>query len=141
MTFFDKQMYKIGIAILLFISFGVFSQNEKPVEYSCDTLGGNGRAMPSAFQSPALPMSDWSGGPVIGEAPSDPPDYLMSAIEKSCKKPWTKWDKTGIKILGWIEPSYNFSSSKQTNSPMCYDIIPNRLELDQVVLRFERDPN
>lgn len=135
-------MNKFFIFLIFFISsLGFYGQNETAVFSSPDSLAGNGRSMPSPFPSPPFPMSDWSGGPIIGEPMGDAPDYLMKAIQKASKKAWLAWKKTGIKIYGWIDPSMNYSTSKTTNSPMCYDIIPNRPVLDQFVLRFERDPN
>jgi len=33
-------------------------------------------------------------------------------LEKASKKTWTKWNKTGIKIYGWLDGSMNVSTSK-----------------------------
>lgn len=131
-------MKKIFCAFLAFsFSTLAFCQSEKkPI----DSLLTNGRCLPSPFPSPPFPFSDWCGGPVIGE-PVSVPDYAMQAIQKASKKPWTKWNNVGIKIYGWVDAGINGSTSKQTNSPMSYDFIPNRPVLDQVVLMVERDPD
>jgi hypothetical protein len=92
------------------------------------------RALPSPLSSPPFPSSDWTGSPIIG-APADAPDYpLQKALGLAN-------DKSRIKIYGWVNPSFNFSSSKNSNVPMSYAVVPNHLELDQVVLRIERQPN
>lgn len=46
-----------------------------------------------------------------------------------------------IRIYGWVNPSFNFSTSKNSNVPLSYNIVPNQFELDQLVLRIERSPN
>jgi hypothetical protein len=127
----------LSIGLLFYSLLPAFSQTAT----TTDTTAGNGRAMPSPLPSPPFPMSDWSGGPIIGEPSGEAPDYLMRKIQKSCKKPWLKWNKTGISVYGWVDGSVNVSSSKYTNSPMSYDLVPNRPELDQVIIRVERDPN
>jgi Putative beta-barrel porin-2, OmpL-like. bbp2 len=92
------------------------------------------RALPSPLSSPPFPSSDWTGSPIIGE-PSDAPDYpLQKALGLAN-------DKSRIKIYGWVNPSFNWSSSKNSNVPMSYAVVPNHIELDQVVLRIERQPN
>ena len=92
------------------------------------------RAQPSPLSSPPFPSSDWTGGPIIGQ-PADAPDYpLQKALGLAN-------DKSRIKIYGWVNPSYNFSSSKNSNVPMSYAVVPNHFELDQAVLRIERQPN
>jgi hypothetical protein len=100
-----------------------------------------GRCLPSPLPSGPFPFADWCGGPVIGEPKGDLPDYLTKAIQKARKKPWTKWNNVGIKIFGWIDVGVNGSTSKYTNGPIAYDLIPNRPVLDQVVLMIERDPD
>jgi hypothetical protein len=92
------------------------------------------RALPSPLPSPPFPGSDWTGSPIIGE-PADAPDYpLQKALGMAN-------DKSRIKIYGWVNPSFNFSSSKNSNVPMSYAVVPNHFELDQAVLRIERQPN
>ncbi len=92
------------------------------------------RVLPSPLLSPPFPGADWDGGPVIGEA-NDNTYY-----------PLQKWlggadNKSRIRIYGWVDVAGNLSTSKNSNAPTAYDLVPNRVELDQVILRFERDPN
>lgn len=92
------------------------------------------RALPSPLPSPPFPSSDWTGSPIIG-APADAPDYpLQKALHLAN-------DKSRIKIYGWVNPSFNASTSKSSNVPMSYAVVPNHFELDQAVLRIERQPN
>ena len=92
------------------------------------------RALPAPLPSPPFPSGDWTGAPIIG-APADAPDYALQKALGMAN------NKSRIKIYGWVNPSFNWSSSKSSNVPMSYGIVPNHFELDQVVLRIERQPN
>jgi len=82
-------------------------------------------------------MTEWVGGPLIGVPDTDPVWPLESILYKAC--PLLK--KYRIKVYGWVDPSYNASTSKHSNVPLSYNIVPNRLELDQLVGRIERVPD
>jgi hypothetical protein len=43
-----------------------------------------------------------------------------------------------IRVYGWVNASGNWSSSKHSNMPDSYWIVPNSVQLDQLVLRVER---
>lgn len=43
-----------------------------------------------------------------------------------------------IRVYGWIAGSYNYGTSKNLNFPSSYDIVSRRPELNQAVLRIER---
>jgi hypothetical protein len=49
--------------------------------------------------------------------------------------------KAKIKVYGWINPGGDVSTSKDSNIPESDAIVPNKLEMDQAVLRFERVPD
>jgi hypothetical protein len=121
-----KKILLVLISIA-FIKFSPAQSNE--TNTPIDSLLTNGRCLPSPFPSPPFPLSDYAGGPVIG-APISVPDYLTQAIQKARKKPWTRWNKVGIKIYGWVDVGVNGSTSRQTNSPASYDLIPNRPVLE-----------
>ena len=92
------------------------------------------RRIPAApLDSPPFPNSDWpyGGSPVIG-APDTNSYPLMEAINGN---------STRTKLYGWIEPGFNFSTSKHIVYPMSYNIYANRLVLDQAVLYLERQPD
>jgi hypothetical protein len=91
------------------------------------------RGLPSPLDSPPFPNSDWSygGSPVIGEP--DTNSYpLMTAINQA---------RSRTKLFGWIEPTLNFSTSKNRNDPEANDNYSNRFELNQLVLYAERLPD
>lgn len=92
------------------------------------------RAMPAPLASPPFPSGDWAGTYKIG-ARADAPDY---ALQKALG--WAD-NKSRIKVYGWVNPSFNLSTSKVSNIPVSYSIQPNELHLQQVVLRVERQPN
>jgi hypothetical protein len=93
------------------------------------------RALPAPFAAP-FPATEWQGFPLIG-VPMDSTDYpLMKAIYGGPCGDAIK--DTRIKAYGWINSSANFSNSKNSNTVSSYWIVPNRLELDQAVIRLER---
>ncbi len=91
------------------------------------------RGMPSPLDSPPFPNSDWSygGSPVIGE-PDGNSYPLMTAINGA---------RSRTKLYGWLDPSVNFSTSGQDNSPEANDVYSNRVEMNQIVLYAERLPD
>ena len=55
------------------------------------------------------------------------------------------WQESKVQIYGWVDEGFNVSSSNKpghfANNPAAYDIVPNRLELDQAVIYIERVPD
>jgi Putative beta-barrel porin-2, OmpL-like. bbp2 len=91
-----------------------------------------GLAMP--FNSPPFPFA-YHMGPTIGYR--DTSVYpLMNAIYHGPNGDW--WKKSRIKIYGWADPSVTFGTSKFSNIPLSYAIVPNSLQLSQAILIFER---
>src|ERR1700733_7013312 len=82
------------------------------------------RALPNPLKSPPFPGGDWLNGPIIGE-PADALDYALQKLLGMAN------NKSRIKIYGWIDPSYSYSTSKNCNVPVAYNVIPNAFELDQ----------
>src|ERR1700738_2340354 len=71
------------------------------------------RGLPSPLDSPPFPNADWSygGSSVIGEP--DANSYpLMTAINQA---------KSRTKLYGWIDPTLNFSTSADRNTPEAND--------------------
>ena len=88
--------------------------------------------MESPLPSPPFPSSEWAGSPIIG-LPDTTPDYpLQKALFGGGHR---------LKLYGWINAGANVSTSKKSNIPMAYDVAPNSLQLDQAVLRLERQPD
>lgn len=97
------------------------------------------RAMPAPYDS-VFPGSEFigtAGTLPIGVPDTDPVYPLEKEIYKAC--PMLK--EARIKIYGWANPGWDYSTSHRSNIPLSYAVIPNRLEMDQLVLRFERTPD
>ncbi|MET4139120.1 outer membrane beta-barrel protein [Pedobacter sp. UYP1] len=89
------------------------------------------RSLPSPIDSPPFPSSEWDGAPLVGvnsEAPNYPLQKLLGL-------------KGRFKIYGWLDFGGNISSSKHSNAPESYDIVPNGAGLDQAIIKMERQPN
>src|ERR1700738_578236 len=93
------------------------------------------RALPAPLD-PIFPSTEYLG-PTIGVPDTDPVYPLTNIFWNAI--PGLK--DSDIRIYGWVNPSYNFSSSNNSNVPMSYDIVPNQFELDQLVLRIDRTPD
>jgi Putative beta-barrel porin-2, OmpL-like. bbp2 len=91
------------------------------------------RILPAPLDSPPFPFADWQygGAPDIG-APDTNYYPLMEAINGASSR---------IKVYGWIDPSINFSTSDHTLFPYAYNVLPDRLVLDQAVMYVERLPD
>jgi hypothetical protein len=99
--------------------------------------GGDVRRGLPAPLDPVFPSQEWVGQPIIGAPDTDGVYPLEKAIYKEC--PALK--KARIKIYGWANPGWDHSSSNHSNIPLSYAIVPNRLEMEQLILRIERTPD
>jgi hypothetical protein len=92
------------------------------------------RAPPQPMDS-VFPINEYFG-PTIG-VPADSTQWpLMKALGLDGDKV-----AAGLKVYGWFDPGVSFSTSKHSNYPQTYSIVPNMPELDQLVLNIERDPD
>jgi hypothetical protein len=100
------------------------------------------RALPSPWDSPPFPGSEYQGYPLLGVPAPDPGAYpLMKAIY-GANTSWSEAIKDSkIQFTGWVTSSGNWSNAKNTNVPASYWIVPNRYELDQLVFKLERVPD
>ena len=95
------------------------------------------RALPAPLD-PLFPGSEYLGPtPLIGVPDADPEYPLEKALWSSF--PALKANR--IKVYGWVNAGFDFSTSNKSNIPESYAIVPNKLELDQAVVRFERLPD
>jgi Putative beta-barrel porin-2, OmpL-like. bbp2 len=119
-----------------------------PAYVSPDPNAPNPRRIPPPpFDSPPFPSGDWQigGTPIIGDPGELPPFPLMQAIYEG---PYGQaWKDSKIQIYGWVNFSGNISTSHPSktsengNFPLIYDLRPNRMEFNQVVLYLERLPD
>jgi Putative beta-barrel porin-2, OmpL-like. bbp2 len=102
------------------------------------------RIPPAPFDSPPFPSADWQigGTQIIGDPGELPPYPLMQAIYEG--PGGQAWKDSKIQIYGWVNFSGNISTSHTSktsengNFPLIYDLRPNRMELNQIVLYLER---
>jgi hypothetical protein len=92
--------------------------------------------MPSPFDSPPFPGSEYQGYPLIGVPPDNTMWPLMKAIQGTWYSDFLNAHRT--RVYGWVTAEANWSTSRMTNTPDSYWIRPNTGDVDQVVLRFER---
>ena len=117
-----KLSLLFGIVILIFICADVRAE------------GSADRVLPSPLESPPFPGSDWDGAPIIGAAN----DSTYYPLQKSLG---LSENQSRIRFYGWIDVGGNLSTSKNSNAPTAYDLVPNSLQLDQVIFRVERQPD
>jgi hypothetical protein len=105
------------------------------------------RIPPAPFDSPPYPNGDWQigGSTIIGDSGELSPYPLMQALYDGPNG--EAWKKSKIQFYGWVNFSGNISTSHTSktsengNFPLIYDLRPNRMELNQIVLYLERLPN
>jgi hypothetical protein len=90
------------------------------------------RSLPSPLPAPPFPSSDWVGSPLVG-VDATAPNYPLTKL--------LGLSKSKVKIYGWADVGGNISSSKKSNAPTSYDLIPNSVVLDQAGLKIEKQPN
>jgi hypothetical protein len=95
------------------------------------------RALPAPLASPPFPSAEWQGYPLVGVPVSEVNSPLTKALWGGGGiGQWLKDER--IQVYGWVNASGNWSTAKNSNTPDSYWIVPNRYELDQFVLRVER---
>ena len=99
------------------------------------------RGMPEPFSSPPFPGHEYQGYPLFGIPKSTDTYPLVQAVYDSTEG--TRFGEavkdSGIKVYGWATMGGNFSTAKNSNSPSSYWLDPNRLVLDQAIVRIERE--
>ena len=94
------------------------------------------RLPPAPFSSPPFPMSEHIG-PVIGTPDPTPNNMpLMKAFADTDLGQTLR--KSRVNVYGWIVPSFNVSTSRGTNIPLTYAIVPNSAQLSQAIFTIER---
>jgi hypothetical protein len=95
------------------------------------------RALPSPWNSPPFPSSEYQGFPLIGVPPSDTVYPLTKALY-GCPH-GEEFKESRLKVYGWLNASGNRSNCDRSNTPDSYWVAPNRFMLDQALIRFERE--
>jgi Putative beta-barrel porin-2, OmpL-like. bbp2 len=110
--------------------------DEKATKTDSSAYGGDRRALPGPFASPPFPSSEYQGYPLIGV----PVDTTRWPLMKAMQGTWLGdvLDSERIRTYGWINVSANVSNAKNSNTPDSYWIVPNSVQLDQLVFRMER---
>jgi len=110
---------------------GTSASGEKPAVKS------DRRALPSPWESPPFPGSEYQGYPLIGVPPDREQWPLMRAIQGT---PYGDVLNTNnIRVYGWITAEANWSTSKNSNTPDSYWIRPNNVDVDQALIRVDRN--
>ncbi|MDB4999254.1 MAG: hypothetical protein JWR76_331 [Mucilaginibacter sp.] len=123
-----KQL--LTIAALATIVFNVHAQQDSSkMKIKKDTVV---RSLPSPLPSLPFPSADWVGSPLVG-VDATAPNYPLTKL--------LGLSKSKVKIYGWVDIGGNFSSSKNSNSPTSYNLVPNAVVLDQAGIKFEKQPN
>src|SRR5216683_153977 len=96
------------------------------------------KPVPAKVVAPAPVAAERESGVDLRTVPDTDPVYPLT------KALWTiapALKDARIKVFGWINPGISVSTSNKSNIPESYAIVPNRLELDQGVLRIDRLPD
>jgi hypothetical protein len=93
--------------------------------------------MPAPFDSPPLPGSEYQGYPLIGVPPDTTRWPLMKAMQGTFLG--DALDTARIRTYGWVTVEGNWSNCRNSNTPDSYWIRPNTMDVDQALLRFERN--
>jgi hypothetical protein len=93
--------------------------------------------MPSPFDSPPFPGSEYQGYPLIGV----PPDTYRWPLMRALQGTWygDMLDTSRIRAWGWLTWEANWSTSVRSNTPDSYWVRPNNVDVDQAVIRFSRE--
>jgi hypothetical protein len=94
------------------------------------------RALPSPWDSPPFPGSEYQGYPLIGVPIDNTRWPLMKALQGTY--PGDILDSQRIRLYGWVTFEGNLSTSQFSNAPDSYWIRPNKFDVDQVIVRLER---
>ena len=94
------------------------------------------RALPSPFDSPPFPGSEYQGYPIIGVPPDTTIWPLMKAIQGTWYGDVLNTNRT--RVYGWVTAEGNWSTSKHSNTPDSYWVRPNNVDMDQALIRLDR---
>jgi hypothetical protein len=100
------------------------------------------RGLPSPWDAPPFPGSEYQGYPLLGVPRPDPGAYPIMKAIYGANTSWSEAIKNSkIQFTGWVTAAGTWSTANNTNVPTSYWIVPNRFELDQLVFKLERVPD
>jgi hypothetical protein len=102
-----------------------------------ESPGAPRRAPPSPWDSPPFPTSEYQGYPLIGVPPSANEDPMQKALLLGPFGDQIRDSR--IEFHGWVTMSGNWSNARNSNLPTAYWIVPNTVQVDQAIVRFERE--
>ncbi len=120
-------------------------EEDEPSERAGERSGGGGyeppsaprRAPPSPWSSPPFPVSEYQGYPLIGVPTSATEDPLLKALYLG---PYgQELRDSRLEVHGWVTAGGNWSTASKSNLPTAYWIVPNTLQVDQAVVKLERE--
>jgi hypothetical protein len=94
------------------------------------------RGLPPPMDSPPFPTAEWQGYPLVGVAPDTTHWPLQRALQGTYIEDFL--DSERIRVYGWVNVGANISNARDSNMPTSYWFFANQVELDQLVLRVER---
>jgi hypothetical protein len=97
------------------------------------------RALPSPFDAPPFPGSEYQGYPLIGVPPDNTIWPLQQFLQGTPINEVLNANRT--RVYGWVTAEGNWSTSKNSNTPDSYWVRPNKFDVDQALIRFERQPD
>jgi len=99
------------------------------------------RSAPPAPLDPVFPSTEFIG--TDSQAPMGVNDNnnAQYPLELMLWKACPVLAKNRIRVYGWLNPGYNYGTSRHNNFPMSYIVAARQLHWDQIVLRFERVPD
>ena len=129
--------FKTGLYSPVYVLTLIFFLSLSAIAKACSasTIEPTRRAKPAPYDS-IFPSTEYLG-PTIGVPNTDP----IYPLTKLLWKDIPKLKENNIRIYGWGNPSFNASTSKNSNVPLSYTIVPNHIELEQLILRLERQPD
>ncbi len=110
---------------------------ERAEEVAIEAPGAPRRSPPSPWDSPPFPGSEYQGYPLIGTPTNPTEDPLQKALLLGPNGDWFR--DTRIEVHGWVTVGGNWSNANRSNLPTAYWIVPNSFQVDQAILRFERE--
>jgi Putative beta-barrel porin-2, OmpL-like. bbp2 len=94
------------------------------------------RSLPSPFEYP-IPATEYQGYPLVGVPADNSLWPLMKAFQGTPAV--TSLVDNRIRVYGWVTAEGNLSTAKNSNTPDSYWVRPNKFDMDQAVLRVDRN--